>query len=1127
MSFLLNRVAVVICLLSGWTTLEAADQPKAARAAISFTIRSVANGRWSQAKTWQPARVPKAGDRVLVARGTRVIYDVASTAVIRMVQVAGTLEFARDRKTELNVGLLKVQNSQVCSESGFACDFHGTNDAGEPHAAPKGPRPALLIGTPESPIPAGHTARVRLHFLEGMDRNSAPAIACCSARLEIHGSPLSRSWVELGADAGPGDRRLVLGEAVSGWRIGDELIVTGSERRRAGRTYRGNPESATTEARRITAIDGLMLTLDRPLAETHPGSGEFRCEVANLSRNVVIESADPGGVRGHTVFHRFSQGSISHARFAHLGKEGLLGRYAIHFHKVGDTMRGSSVTGVAIVDSHNRWITIHGTQYLVVRDCVGYQSVGHGFFLEDGTEVFNLLERNLAVQAYRGRRLPDQVLPFDQNDGAGFWWPNGLNTLVGNVAAENDHYGFRYDVQKTSRFDPRLPIRTAKGRERVVDIRTLGIWRFENNESHTNFAGMVVAGNGGRQPDSPIRDQRMLQRIKGIDWTGPDRRHPHVLRNFTVWNTHYAVRFQSPSMLLDGLRIDRAAYGVYRPYFKDHVYRNLHLSRVGPEPFNRGMDDVSAQLGSFTVDGLTLEEIGNSSQNHPIIHMTDNDLSGGSEAHFRNVVIRNCDPRRPVFNRGGSVRVDPFVELGVPYFIHDHFGPGRHAKIVSTLAKHLLEDGHTYRKQPPLTGDQSVVAEVSDIKFPKLLDPVDDLPPATVILSAVRTAGRVLVRGVSHDNGTIRRVIVSGAVARLTRRAAGVVDWQVELPVPRDGWLVAAGSDTAGNVEQTPHRLLLDTPTDGDKPMALLLRPAIERSLALIERSTTEWLKQRRCFSCHHQALPTVTLASAREHGFEINEENFKQQVDRTANHLERGRKNYLEGRGQGGRADTAGYALWALEAAGRKPDEITAAVTNFLLAWSKDRDYWRHSSNRPPSEASDFTTTYLVLRGLGSFATDEQTETVAVRRKKAFKWLVESGSKETEERVFRLRALTYLKEGGDSRNATIKALLESQHEGGGWSQLDQLDSDAYATGTVLVALHRAGALKTTDPAYRRGLSYLLKTQQPDGSWYVKSRSKPFQTYFESGFPHGPDQFISMAASCWATMALIESVGSK
>ena len=75
-------------------------------------------------------------------------------------------------------------------------------------------------------------------------------------------------------------------------------------------------------------------------------------------------------------------------------------------------MRGSSVKGVAIVESHNRWITIHGTQYLVVRDCVGYRSVGHGFFMEDGTETNNLLDRNLAVQACTGKALPKQVLPF-------------------------------------------------------------------------------------------------------------------------------------------------------------------------------------------------------------------------------------------------------------------------------------------------------------------------------------------------------------------------------------------------------------------------------------------------------------------------------------------------------------------------------------------------------------------------------------------------------------------------------------------------------------------------------------------------------------------------------------------
>ena len=63
-------------------------------AAIDFTIRSVADGNWSDPKTWKPARQPKDGDRVLVTRKTRVIYDVQSKAKIRLVQVVGTLSFA-------------------------------------------------------------------------------------------------------------------------------------------------------------------------------------------------------------------------------------------------------------------------------------------------------------------------------------------------------------------------------------------------------------------------------------------------------------------------------------------------------------------------------------------------------------------------------------------------------------------------------------------------------------------------------------------------------------------------------------------------------------------------------------------------------------------------------------------------------------------------------------------------------------------------------------------------------------------------------------------------------------------------------------------------------------------------
>lgn len=81
--------------------------------------------------------------------------------------------------------------------------------------------------------------------------------------------------------------------------------------------------------------------------------------------------------------------------------------------------------------------------------------------------------------------------------------------------------------------------------------------------------------------------------------------------------------------------------------------------------------------------------------------------------------------------------------------------------------------------------------------------------------------------------------------------------------------------------------------------------------------------------------------------------------------------------------------------------------------------------------------------------------------------------------------------------------------------------SDAYATGQALVALREAGTMAVTDPAYRRGVEYLLSTQLEDGSWYVRSRAIPFQPYFESGFPHGLDQWISAAATNWATRALL------
>jgi squalene cyclase len=108
-----------------------------------------------------------------------------------------------------------------------------------------------------------------------------------------------------------------------------------------------------------------------------------------------------------------------------------------------------------------------------------------------------------------------------------------------------------------------------------------------------------------------------------------------------------------------------------------------------------------------------------------------------------------------------------------------------------------------------------------------------------------------------------------------------------------------------------------------------------------------------------------------------------------------------------------------------------------------------------------------------------------------------------------------------DVVGAIARDLVAEQRADGGWAQHASLASDAYATGQALVALHESGVATVTDERYQRGVKFLLSTQLEDGSWYVRSRSIPFQPYFESGFPHGHDQWISIAATNWAAMALI------
>jgi Squalene-hopene cyclase C-terminal domain len=303
-------------------------------------------------------------------------------------------------------------------------------------------------------------------------------------------------------------------------------------------------------------------------------------------------------------------------------------------------------------------------------------------------------------------------------------------------------------------------------------------------------------------------------------------------------------------------------------------------------------------------------------------------------------------------------------------------------------------------------------------------------------------------------------------------------------------------------------------------PTTANVRASVDRALPLLLKAAEGHTGKQTCFACHNQAFPMLAFHAARERGFSVKDEDLKEQTDFIADFLKRNKEKFLKGEGTGGQVDTASYAMLTLELGGRKPDDVTAAVVEYLLKRDADKDHWRAVSNRPPSEASHFTTTYLSIRALRMWGTAAQAETIAKRIETARGWLLKTPAKDTEDRVFRLLAL---KEAGAKDNAIREAgqaLLKTQRPDGSWGQLDDKPGDAYATGSALVALHQTGQLAPADAAYRRGMWFLLRTQAADGSWMVKSRSKPFQPYYESGFPYEHDQFISVTASGWATAAL-------
>jgi ankyrin repeat protein len=304
--------------------------------------------------------------------------------------------------------------------------------------------------------------------------------------------------------------------------------------------------------------------------------------------------------------------------------------------------------------------------------------------------------------------------------------------------------------------------------------------------------------------------------------------------------------------------------------------------------------------------------------------------------------------------------------------------------------------------------------------------------------------------------------------------------------------------------------------TSGDKPRTP--REAVERSMPLLRGASSRVLTDGGCVACHAQPMTVMAAELALARGWRVERADIAS--SQTVATLLGAAQNLLQGREGGGSPDTQLYMAIMMAAQDAPPSLATDALVHFLAGKQRQTGNWRGiGATRAPIQDGDFSRTAMGIRTLAAYGPPARKVELAKRIERAATWLARQTPLTTEDRVMQLLGLKWANANARARESRIRELMAAQRSDGGWAQTPYLASDAYATGQVLYVLRELG-MPASDPAVQSGTSFLLRTQEQDGSWYVKSRAMKIQPYFESGFPHGHDQWISQTATSWAAMAL-------
>lgn len=301
------------------------------------------------------------------------------------------------------------------------------------------------------------------------------------------------------------------------------------------------------------------------------------------------------------------------------------------------------------------------------------------------------------------------------------------------------------------------------------------------------------------------------------------------------------------------------------------------------------------------------------------------------------------------------------------------------------------------------------------------------------------------------------------------------------------------------------------------------IQAAVSEALPLLNRADLSFIPKTGCFSCHNDSLAAMARAQARKQGIHVDERTAALAVKANVGVLEASRDFLHQGfyaPGINANPSILSFVLLGLDAEGYKPDLNTDAVAMFLLSRQMADGHWAYGPDtRPPLCAASLQQTVLSMRGLQLYAPQVNQAAYAKAIQLAATWIGEFRPKTNYDLAWRLQGLVW---GGRSQDAILKArrdLLAVQRADGGWSDIPSMESGAFTTGLAMMAIASSG-LPVSDAAYERGVRYLLSTQLEDGSWHVRTRAAGFQPYFDNGFPHGVDQWISAAGTSLATIAL-------